>query len=80
LPVYEDTCFRFSNNDFVLRIIDSAENMEYEPYEELEKWSMEVVENIKEFEKAAEPCIKQLMEEELYWKKNMPYYKNEENQ
>jgi hypothetical protein len=79
LDPLRDRCFSNSGNHKILGIIDKI----YNPldkifelsYEELTKYSQEIIDNIEEFKKAAQLYKDKLIEEEQYWKVNMPYSK-----
>lgn len=79
LSPLSDRCFQYSQNATVLKILNAL----YSPidkiysltYGELEQYSNEIIQNIVEFKNAVEPYKDSLIEEELFWKKNMPFYK-----
>jgi|GEM_PF-3153792 len=74
-----DRCFQYSQNETVLKILNAL----YNPidkiygltYGELEKYCNEIIQNIDAFKQAVQPYKDNLIREELYWKKNMPFYK-----
>ncbi len=79
LHPYTTKCFNYSENDTVRNIIngiyDPIDKIHSLSYEEVEKYGIEVKQNIDVFRRAAEPCIQELKEKEHYWKSNMPYVK-----
>lgn len=75
----DDRYFQFSSNKTVKKILDGL----YKPmdkiyklsYLELEEYSEDIITNIKEFKGALGQYKLELESNELYWKKNMPYYR-----
>lgn len=75
-----DAYFQCSQNEVVLKILEKVYNpidkIRSIKYEELERVSNEIIENIEEFKKVLQPHIENMKKEEKYWKQNMPYYKD----